>query len=53
MKALAVVIAYTYAPILFPVASGLCVGFEIGYRVSPYILAKGMDNIVGSEGKEE
>jgi hypothetical protein len=45
VKALAVVIAFTYAPILFPLASGLSLGFEIGSRISPSLLAKSMDDV--------
>lgn len=53
VKALAIVITYTYTPILFPIASGLILGFEVGSKVSPHVLAKGMDEVVGVVGGTE
>lgn len=43
VKVLGVVIAHTYAPILFPVVGGLYAGFGLGAKISPHDLAKGAD----------
>lgn len=40
---LGVVVAFVYAPVLFPVAGGLLAGFTIGAKISPHDLAKGFD----------
>lgn len=44
VKALATVFALTYTPIAFPILGGLCAGFELGSRVSPYLLVNGIES---------
>ncbi len=45
VKGLAVVIAVTYARVLFPITAGLMLGFRAGAQISPYTLADGMDKM--------
>jgi len=56
VKALAVVIAMTYARILFPIVAGLYLGLEIGSRISPHTLNKMADqaaDLVGQQNNDD
>lgn len=44
VKALTVVLAMTYTPVVFPIIAGLGLGFEIGAKVSPQSLASKLDD---------
>jgi hypothetical protein len=49
-KALALVIAVVYMPILFPIAGGLYAGFQIGSYLPAQMIANQLENLAGTVG---
>lgn len=52
VQVLAATISIMFTPIVFPILAGLTAGFEIGGKISPFLLAKGIDSVYSKNAKK-